>query len=156
MQSNINRQNVSRYFRSHHFSWSSRTFGSWGISSLEKTRAMLSKTLSLNITRPSLQLSYILKYLESLYAKCQGNLQNNSWILIYTEANIYFNSWTKFSLNNRQPSKLLWFFLFLPFFRFRLRTIRTDSDHSNSPYAWLTRIDRKIFLSLWAINPIRM
>ena len=52
MQSNINRQNVSRYCKSHYFSWSSRTFGSRRISSLEKRRAMLSKTLSLDITRP--------------------------------------------------------------------------------------------------------
>ena len=28
-------------------------------------------------------------------------------LLIYTEANIYLNAWTKFPLNNRQPSKLI-------------------------------------------------
>ena len=28
-------------------------------------------------------------------------------LLIYTEGNIYLNAWTKFPLNNRQPSKLI-------------------------------------------------
>ena len=43
MHSNINRHNVLRYCKSDYFSWSSRTFGSWRISSLEKPLAMLSK-----------------------------------------------------------------------------------------------------------------
>lgn len=44
-----------------------------------------------------------LKYFEILFVKGKGNLQNT----YHTEVNIYFNSWTKISLNNRQPSKAL-------------------------------------------------
>ena len=77
MQSNINRQNVSMYFKSHYFSWSSQTFGSW-IKNLwtgKTTSRVLKNALSEHYN--TLQLSYILKYFEILYVK--GRVQGG-WI----------------------------------------------------------------------------
>ena len=77
MQSNINRQNVSMYFKSHYFSWSSQTFGSW-IKNLwtgKTTSRVLKNALSEHFN--TLQLSYTLKYFEILYV--QGRVQGG-WI----------------------------------------------------------------------------
>ena len=55
VQSSINPQNVSGYLKSHYFSRFFADFWllmSWRISKLEKPVVMLSKTLSLEITRP--------------------------------------------------------------------------------------------------------
>ena len=43
------------------------------------------------------------------YVKGQDNHQTQQLILIYTKVNNYLNSWTKFPLNNRKPSKALKF-----------------------------------------------
>ena len=62
MQSNINRQNVSMYLKSHYFSWSSQTFGSW-IKNLwtgKTTSRVLKNALSEHYN--TLQLSYISKF----------------------------------------------------------------------------------------------
>ena len=75
-QSNINRQNVSGYFKSHYFD---EILAPEESLHLKKPRAMLSKThtlslsLSLNITRP-----YNLKYLQIVFVKDQGYLQNTT------------------------------------------------------------------------------
>ena len=77
MQSNINRQNVSMYFKSHYFSLSSQTFGSC-IKNLWTGKTMsrvLKNALSEHFN--TLQLSYILKYFEILYV--QGRVQGG-WI----------------------------------------------------------------------------
>ena len=37
--------------------------------------------------------------------KSKATSKTQQVIVNYTEVNIYFNSWTKFSLNNGQPSK---------------------------------------------------
>ena len=75
-QSNINSQNVSVYFKSHYFSWSSQTFGFW-IKNLwtgKTTNHVLKNALSEHNT---LHPSYILKYFEILYI--QGRVQAG-WI----------------------------------------------------------------------------
>jgi len=75
--------------------------------SFKWTTSHVLKTLSLNITKLYNFLISLVKYFEILYLKGQVNLQNTTFIiLIYTEVNIFFNSWDNFSLNNGQPSNL--------------------------------------------------
>ena len=61
MHSNIIRRNVSMYFKSHYFSWSSQTFGSWIKNPWtgKTTSHVLKNALSEHYN--TLQLSYILK-----------------------------------------------------------------------------------------------
>ena len=93
---------VLRYLKFHYFSWSSQTSGSWRISKLENSVPMLSKN-TLSRHYKTLQLAYIWKYLEILNGNAKTTSKTQKFILIYTEINIFFNSWTKFLLNNRQP-----------------------------------------------------
>ena len=69
---------------------------------------MFSKTLSLDITRP-----YNLLISESISKfpkrKAKTTSRTLQLILTYTEVHFYLNSWTKFLLNNCQPSKALGF-----------------------------------------------
>ena len=62
--------------------------------------------LLLDIISP-FELAYIWNYFEILKMKGQDNLQKTTVnINLYRLlVNIYWNSWTKFPLNNRQPSK---------------------------------------------------
>ena len=53
--------------------------------------------------------TYFYRKFEILFVKGQGNLQTQQLILIYTKVNNYLNFWTKFPLNNREPSKSLKF-----------------------------------------------
>ena len=43
------------------------------------------------------------------YVKGQGSLQNTTININYTQVNIYFNYWSKFSLNYRKLSKAVKF-----------------------------------------------
>ena len=75
-QSNINRQNVSGYFKSHYFDKILAPEESLPLKNhgpcCQKTPT-LSLSLSLNITRP-----YNLKYLQIVFVKDQGYLQNTT------------------------------------------------------------------------------
>ena len=102
MQKSDNRQRVSRYLKFHHFSWSSRTSGSWRISTLEKPVPMLSKTLSLDITRPYNLLTLIFRNFSSERLRQRPDRQQQE--PINAEVNIYLNSWTKFPPINYQPA----------------------------------------------------
>ena len=96
---------VLRYLKFHYFSWSSRTSGSWRISKLENSVPMLSKT-TLSWHYKTVQLADIWKYFEILNRSAKTTSKTQKLILSYTEIHICFNSWAKFLLNNRQPSKL--------------------------------------------------
>ena len=89
MQVNISYQKVFRHLKFYYFSWSSRTSGSWRISTGKLSKHVFKNTLAKHYK--TLQRAYISK--------------TQKLILIYTENNIYLNSSTKFLLNNRQPSK---------------------------------------------------
>ena len=102
MQKSDNRQRVSRYLKFHHFSWSSRTSGSWRISTLEKPVPMLSKTLSLDVTRPYNLLTLIFRNFSSERLRQRPDRQQQE--PINAEVNIYLNSWTKFPPINYQPA----------------------------------------------------
>ena len=69
---------------------------------------MFLKTLSLDITRPyNLLISGSISKFSKRKVKTTSKTQQ--LILIYTEVHFYLNSWTKFPLNNCQPSKALGF-----------------------------------------------
>ena len=59
----INRQKVSRYFKSYYFSWYTQTSGSWRISELENQFPSSQKPLCLDIRRPYNLLVYV-KYFD--------------------------------------------------------------------------------------------
>ena len=126
MQINVNLRKVSRYFKSHYFSWSSRTYGSWRFSKLEKPAPIFSKTHSLDITRPYNLL--IFEIISKFYKWKTKSTSNKTQQLtpILTEVNIFLNSWTKPSKTlkfNRQPSKL-------PPHWDLLKQYRPNTDHS--------------------------
>ena len=69
---------------------------------------MFSKTLSLDIASPyNLLISENISRFYIWKAKAASKTWQLALMLsIYTEVNVYFNTWTKFLLNNRPPSKL--------------------------------------------------
>ena len=71
---------------------------------------MFSWTLSLNFTILGLTTLFSPENASKFYTwKAKTASKTQQLILIYTQLNIYFNLWTKFSLTNRQPSKALKF-----------------------------------------------
>ena len=74
------------------------------MSILQKKLPGFSKTLFLDITIPNNLL--ISKNISKFYKwKAKTTFKTQQWILTHTEVDIYVNVWTKFPLNNRQPSK---------------------------------------------------
>ena len=87
---NIDREKISRYFKSHYFNWSSRDSGSWRISKLENQSPCSQKHSFVDITTCKiLQLAYISEIISKLY----DNLQTQQLIVDNWYRKYKFSFW---------------------------------------------------------------
>ena len=136
MQIDISRQKVSRYFKSHYFRWSSRTKLLAPEESLRKTTMQFpcsKNTLaSLSITRPYnlLYTSENISFKIYEWKAMMTTSERKQLPLNGMKVNIFLNSWTKFPLNNSQPSKAL------KFNRQLLKLKKKNRQSSKPPSHW--------------------